>query len=398
MKLICRHWLIGRRWLPIAALVTATAALAACSSSNTSSTAPAGASASSSSGSVPAGVAKAQQMVTQYESLTTQYQIPSKSLSGVSGFAGRTVYFIPFDANIPAFAIDAAGMKAAAAKAGLKFAECNGQDTPTVMAACVGQAVGQNAAGIVLDAIPYGMVQNALDGAKGKGIPIVIADQYPPSGTTSNNQVAYVPSVVDQPSQVAWWLIAASKGTANVLIGEQGDVPSSVAYVQNSLPIYKKYCPGCTVKVGQITTTMTTTQVQSTVSTQLLSDPSARYYYLEFEASLQPTLGSIRQSGKSSGIDLAVAGGTVNGLGLLKSGGGVNAVVVVDDPYEGWALVDETLRMMTKTGPVTETIPSRLFTAGNIGSIQVTTADQASGVWFGDNSYQSQFATLWGVG
>ena len=31
-------------------------------------------------------------------------------------------------------------------------------------------------------------------------------------------------------------------------------------------------------------------------------------------------------------------------------------------------------------------------------SIQVTTAAQASGDWFGDNSYQSQFAQLWGLG
>ena len=44
-----------------------------------------------------------------------------------------------------------------------------------------------------------------------------------------------------------------------------------------------------------------------------------------------------------------------------------------------------------------ETFPSRLFTAQNIGSIQVTTAAQASGAWFGDTSYQSAFEKLWGV-
>jgi ribose transport system substrate-binding protein len=53
--------------------------------------------------------------------------------------------------------------------------------------------------------------------------------------------------------------------------------------------------------------------------------------------------------------------------------------------------------MMTKSGPANETFPSRLFTAQNIGSIQVTPAAQASGVWFGDSSYTSDFAKLWGV-
>ena len=53
---------------------------------------------------------------------------------------------------------------------------------------------------------------------------------------------------------------------------------------------------------------------------------------------------------------------------------------------------------MTRSGPATETFPSRLFTSQNIGSIQVTTGAQASGDWFGDNSYPSQFAQLWGLG
>jgi ribose transport system substrate-binding protein len=46
---------------------------------------------------------------------------------------------------------------------------------------------------------------------------------------------------------------------------------------------------------------------------------------------------------------------------------------------------------------VAETFPSRLFTAQNIGSIKVSPAEQASGAWFGDTSYQSAFKTLWGI-
>jgi len=94
----------------------------------------------------------------------------------------------------------------------------------------------------------------------------------------------------------------------------------------------------------------------------------------------------------------AVAAGTVDGLGLLKSGSLVKAVVVVDEAYEGWALTDEILRMATKTAPVNETIPTRLFTKQNIGTIQITTADQASGAWFGSTSFEGEFAKLWGVG
>ena len=39
----------------------------------------------------------------------------------------------------------------------------------------------------------------------------------------------------------------------------------------------------------------------------------------------------------------------MNGLGLLKSGSLVKAVVVVDEAYEGWAITDQILRMATGT-------------------------------------------------
>jgi ribose transport system substrate-binding protein len=388
-----RRWM---RWLAPGAALTAAALLAACSSSSSSSTSASSSSSPSATSSTSAGLAAAQKMVAQLEGTTSTYPVPTADVSGVSKFAGRTVFYIPLDAHIPGFVVTAATMQVALAKAGLKFQECDGQGNPTAIASCVSQAQGVNAAGIVLDAIPYGMAQNALDGAKGKGIPIVIADQY--SQAQSTNQVAYVQGVVDQPSQIAYWLIANSGGKANAIIGEEEDSPSSIAYVQNALPIFKQDCPGCHIVVKPITASMSDQQITASVTSNVQTDPTAQYYYTEFEDSLQDTVSGIQAAGKASTVGVAVAGGSVNGLGLLKGGQLVKAVVAVDQPYAGWALTDEVLRMMTKSGPVSETFPSRLFDSANIGSIQVTSAAQDSGAWFGDDSYQASFEKLWGVG
>jgi ribose transport system substrate-binding protein len=338
----------------------------------------------------------AQNQVAKLSATTSTYPVPTASVSGVSKFKGRTVYYIPLIQQIPTFVVAAGSMKQALAKAGLSLQVCNGQGQPSAIAACVQQAVGARAAGIVTDAIPYGMAQNAFDAAKAKGVPIVVADQYPPAGTTNTDQVSYVSGVVDMPSRIAWWMIADSKGKANAIIAEEADSPSSVQFVVNSLAIYKSYCPGCTITVKKITAS-TTSLLASATSSNLLAAPGVTYYYTEFEDSLQPTIQGIQQSGRS-GIALSVAAGTVDGLGLLKGNSVVKAVVVVDEPYEGWALTDEILRMMTKSGPVTETIPSRLFTKQNIGSIPVTPTAQSSGQWFGDMSFQDGFAKLWGAG
>jgi ribose transport system substrate-binding protein len=392
-----------KRLLASGGAIAAAVTLAACGSNSSSSTSAgsgssAGSSSSASSGSgTPAGLTKAQSMVTQLEATTTSYPVPTAKIAGVSALAGKTVYYIPLVAAIPGFAVTASTMKVALAAAGLKLQVCDGQGNPSSISNCVKQAEGASAAGIITDAIPYGMAQNAFDGAKSKNIPIIIADQYPPSASTTNtDQVTYVPGVVDQPSQVAWWVIASSQGKANIIIAQEADSPSSLQYVTNSLSIYKANCPGCTVTTKNITAS-SDNQLASDTATNLLTHPSADYYYTEFEDSLDPTVQGIQQAGKSSSVSLSVAGGSVDGLGRLKSGSAVKAVVAVDQAYAGWALTDEILRLASKSAPVTETFPSRLFTSDNIGSIQVTPAAQSSGDWFGDTSYQSSFKALWGV-
>ena len=375
----------------VAAAVAVLALAAGCGSNGSGAS-----TASAAPGADSAGLAKATDEVAKLTATTAKYAIPSASVSGVSTFKGRTVYYIPLVQQIPGFVVTADAMKAALTAAGLSLQVCNGQGQPSAIAACVQQAVGAGAAGIVLDAIPYGMVQNALDAAKAKGVPIVVADQLLPAGTTNDNQVAYVPGVVDQPTQIAWWMIADSKGTANAVIAEEGDSPSAKQYVTDSLAVYQTYCPGCKITV-KVITAATDSLLASATSSNLLANPDAKYYYTEFEDSLQATVQGIQQSGRASSVAVSVAGGSVNGLGLLKGDTGVKAVVAVDQAYAGWALSDQVLRMMTKSGPAEETFPSRLFTKDNIGSIQVTGAAQASGEWFGDDSYKSSFTKLWGL-
>jgi ribose transport system substrate-binding protein len=398
--------LIWKKWLVPGTALAAAVLLAACSSSSSSTTGTtSGSSSASTSASAgaptspaDAGVALAQQTVTKLEATTSSYPVPTASVPGVSKLKGRTVFYIPLLQDVPTFAVAAQTMKAALTRAGLKLQVCDGQAQPTAVAACVQQAVGAGAAGIVLDAIPYGMAYSALNAAVAKGVPVLVADQVPqPASTPNTDHVSYLPGAQDQASQIAWWTIADSNGKANGIIAEEIDNPSSIAAVTDSLAIYKKYCPACVITVKQISASTTALEAAA-ASSNLQTHPDATYYYTEFEDSLQPTIQGIQQDGKASAISLSVGAGTVNGLGLLKSGPLVKAVVVVDEAYEGWALTDQILRMATGTAPVQETIPTRLFTTQNIGTIQVTTADQASGVWFGDTSFENDFAKLWGVG
>ena len=393
-----RTW---KRLAAPAAAVTAAALIAACSSSTSSSSSTASSSsaaASAPSSSAPAasaGVADAQAMVAQFEAAPS-HPVPAAPVKGVPALKGKTVYYVPLVQQIPGFVLTAAALKTALSQVGLKLQVCNGQAQPSAVAACIGQASGAGAAGIILDAIPYGMAANAITSATGKGVPVIVSDQLPPTpGAKSTGKLAYALGAPYQPNDIAYWTIADSAGKANTIIAEAADSPSSIQYVTTSLSIYKKDCPACTIVVKQVSESAAA-QMASATSSFLLADPSATYYYTEFEDSLQPALQGIQTSNRTS-INLSVAGGSVDGLGLLAKGGPVKAVVAVDQTYAGWALADEILRMATKSAPVSVLYPTRLFTKQNIGSIQVTTAAQASGAWFGSNSYQAAFKKGWGV-
>ena len=399
-----RTW---KRLAAPAAALTAAALLAACSSSSSSSSSTASSSSASSSSAASgsasstasaatSGVAAAQAQVSKFEA-APDHTVPTTPVTGVSALKGKTVYYVPLLQNISGFVLTAAALKTALGKVGVKLQVCNGEAQPSAVAACVQQATGASAGGIILDSIPYGMAANAINAANAKGIPVIVSDQYPPTANAkSTDKLDYAVGAPNQPTDIAYWTIANSGGNASTIIAENADSPSSVQYVTNSLAVYKQYCPSCKVTVKQIQEAAAS-QMASDTSSFLLADPSATYYYTEFEDSLQPALQGIQSSNKSS-VSLSVAGGSVFGLGLLAKGTGpVRAVVAVDQTYAGWALADQILRMGTKAAPVDVNYPTRMFTKDNIGSIQVSPAAEAAGSWFGSTAYQAQFAKLWGV-
>jgi ribose transport system substrate-binding protein len=398
-----RTW---KRLAAPAAAITAAALLAACSSSSSSSSSTASsspvasstasASTSPSASPVSAGVTDAQAQVKAFEAIPS-HPVPTAPIKGIAALKGKTVYYVPLVQQISGFILTAAALKTALSKVGVKLQVCNGEAQPSVISACIGQATGAGAAGIILDSIPYGMGANAINAATAKGVPVIISDQLPPTPSSkSTDKLAFALGAPYQPNDIAYWTIANSGGNANMIVAEEADSPSAIQYIVNAETIFAKDCPGCKVTVKQIQQTAEATWASAT-SSFLLADPDADYYYTEFEDSLQPALQGIQTSNRT-GINLSVAGGTVDGLGLLAKGTGpVKAVVAADQNYAGWALADEALRMATKTAPVDVIYPTRLFTKDNIGSIQVTTTAQASGAWFGNTAYQAAFAKDWGI-
>jgi ribose transport system substrate-binding protein len=343
-----------------------------------------------------AGLAHAEQVVKEYSSKVTTYKTPTVPIEHIARAKGKTVMYIPL-VPVAAFSIIGSSMKTALAKAGVKTTICNGEGTPTSIEACINQAVSDHDAGIVTDSIPYQLAADAFASASKKGVNVLITDQEGVAGT-SGKHLAYLPGDTDEPTLMADWIIADSKGTADVIVGEEPDSPSAIAYVTRGLqPEFKKYCPGCSVDTIQIP--LNYSQIPSTVSSAINADPTATYYYGEFEDQMQGALGGIEQAGKAGSMKVSFATATLAGLQNMKEHNQVYAEMGVDIVYQGWANADDILRMIVGQ-PVLpqENEPERLFTRANVGNLSLISQAQASGQWFGTpNGFDAGFEKAWGV-
>jgi ribose transport system substrate-binding protein len=374
-----------------AAAAAALLAVAACSSSPAATTSSAKTTASS-------GVRHAQAAVSAAETPLKSYPVPDKPLSGVSSLRGKTIYYIPITEQSPQFAITAAALKQALSAAGLHLQECNGNSNPASISACFNQAIGASAGGIITDSIPYVLAANAFSAALAKHIPVLITDQVPDPAHPAGNGLAYLEGAgPEQLLAVANWIIANSDGKAKVLIDESTDSPSTIAYVAGAQKEFKTYCPGCTVTINKISSA-NFALIPSSTSSALLRTPKVDYVVSEFDQYLEPILGGVQQSGKAASVRGVSAAATLSGLQMLAKKSFLYADVGQASAYQGWASADSIMRMMLHQPVQINTIPIRIFTRANVGSVALTTAAADSGAWFGPATYQAQFKKLWGVG
>jgi ribose transport system substrate-binding protein len=382
----------------VTAMVIASIALTACGSSSNNSSSGGGATGESTtaSSSTATGVAEAAKEVKRLMAPEQPYKIASEPID-TSKLAGKTVVYIPVVLNAPSFQEDLAALREALGKVGVHVQACDGGGNPTQVSACVTQALGSGASGIVTDAVPYDLAKNAFDGVRSKGVPLLITNQIIPQGTKQTSKFAYVEGPSQQNQYLSDWIIADSNGTANTLIGMISDTESSKAYIEElTVPNFEQKCPECEVSVAEVSVAAYQ-RVAPIMSAALLKDPNADYVMPQFEAVLPGTQEAIQQAGRMGQVKVASASVELDEMKQIGQEGGLAAAIGVDKAFMGWADADQIMRMMTGMSPFEYEVPVRLFTEQNIGSVELTDAANSSGEWFGSTKFKQEFQELWGV-
>lgn len=324
----------------------------------------------------------------------SSYTVPSEAID-VKPLAGQTIYYIPIIQQAPTFKVISDVMSSALAAAGLKLQICNGNANPSSVSACIDQAVGAKAAGIVLDSIPYGFAGNALGSAQAKGVPVLIADQLPDPAHPASATLGYLTGHSQEMVEtIAKWIIVNSDGKAVVVTNEVTDNSLAVTSVENAQSVFKSACPGCTATINKISSANFQLVAPST-SAAILKTPGVNYVISEYDNFLQPTIGGVQQSGKSASIKVVSTSATLASIQAMSEGKGPAADVGQSSAFQAWANSDAILRLALKKPVPAYDIPYRLFTADNVHSIKATSEAEASGEWFGPTDFPAQFKAIW---
>ncbi len=342
--------------------------------------------------------ATAQEKVDQASQPVDTFDAPGDPVPGVDKLKGETVYFVPATYQVPVFQAVAASLGSALGAAGIDLEICDGKSNPANMASCIQQGIDAKAGAIVTGSIPQDLASVAFESAQRAGIPIVNT-MTAPAGPGDPTRVAYLtPDYIGLQSLSANWVIADSGAAAKVLYVQITDTPATTIWAeQGALATYQDNCPDCEVTVVKANTGQFD-KLPSLVTSELTKNPDIDYVQTEVDFAVQPVVEGL-QAANATSVKIASMDGVLATLQMLAGGQLVNSEVGFNADALAWYAADQALRMMAgQPSNANVAFPyQRIFTAGNIGDLDLSPEAEKTGAWYGSTDYQDGFKQLWGL-
>jgi ribose transport system substrate-binding protein len=280
----------------------------------------------------------------------------------------------------------AAGAAEAGKQMGWTVRTVDGKSDPSVWNSAIQDAVAAKADGIILDAVPPALVQNALAKAKSAGVPLVSV--FNPVPEDPGSVFDYVrPDHAEQGRLMADWVAADSSGKANVLVVRAPEFPELLERHEGFTKELASACPGCKV-AGTVDMTLATMaqRLPQAVISALQRNPDIDYIVAPIDSAATFVSEGVRSAGKADKVKVSGYEGDPDAVARVRDGD-VQAATIADPPeWMGWQAMDALARAFAGQEPETVKVPSRLLVADN--------APDTEG-WQGDLDFRQQLEQLW---
>ena len=385
----------SRRRVTIAVVAASILVLPACSSEGSS-----GATTEPGSGSSAAAVPAAVTAAVDAAYAGTSGPLPTSS-PAIS--PGHDVWVVSAFQQVSGLAKIASEIQAGAKVLGWKSSVCDGQNDPAQWATCVRQATAAGADTIVLAGVDCAPVAQPLADAKKAGVLVAGISAFDCSDPSQGGSAALFDvspsygeeftSTADYFTKVgklrADYVIAKTQGKAQVLhVAFQGVAIGD--YLAKGFTEELKTCPGCKVVGTVAITPADIPNLRQKFDSGYLQAASADAVAVDLDFMLALGVQQSLEAAKVS--DKVVLGGecTVDTVGFMRAGGGVNACIGFSNGRTAWSLLDSVNRTYQKQPTVRSTIGWQLYDATNKDSWP---ADKQP--FEGPVDYRAGYTALW---
>jgi ribose transport system substrate-binding protein len=343
------------------------------------------------------GIAEAQKLVNQY-SQAPKWKPPGKPFDA-SKAKGKSIWYVSLSLSIPFEQYMAQGIKQGAALVGAKGVGFDGKFSANDAARGIRLAVQSKASVIMLGGVEPSLVGPALNDAKKAHIPVIMVNTQDPGPLRSD----YPPAVTGMATHSFSWpgraeadfITVDSKGKAKILFVSTTDLPHITGPEKDAfLSETKRVCPGCEVDVMGVTSGQWN-QLTTKTASYIRAHPDVQYIVPDFDGMVIFALPGVHSAHAQSHVKIVSFNATPSVMKALKNHDVVVAETGGPNLLQGWALADQGLRVAAGYKPLPDIgIKDRLFTAANIGSINLNAQEST---WYGKTDYIAAYKKLWGV-
>jgi ribose transport system substrate-binding protein len=338
-------------------------------------------------------IAEANEAVARYAQKVTAWDGPT---SGPKAAEGKTIVVLAGDMKNGGILGVTTGVEEAAAKIGWTVRVLDGAGSIQSRTAAFGQALALQPDGIIINGFDAVEQQAALQQARDAKIPLVSWHAGPVIGPDEANGIfTNVSTDAMQVSEVAAkWAFADAGGKPGVVIFTDSTYAIAIAKADRIKETIEKL--GGTVLEYVDTPIADTSNRMPTLTTSLLQKYGASWthalaindIYFDF---MGPSLAAAGIAGDGAPKAVAAGDGSESAYQRIRSG--QYQAVTVAEPLnlQGWQLIDELNRAVSKVEWSGYTSPLHVVTKANISS-----DGGDKNIFDPGNGYRDQYAKIWG--
>jgi ribose transport system substrate-binding protein len=309
---------------------------------------------------------------------------------------GKVVWTIPTSSTVPVIKLENDAITAAMKNVGVQVMNYSTDGSPDSWVSAMNQAIGHKANLIIIEGIDTKLIGPQLRAAQSAHIPVIW-------DWAIEGPVSKVAPDVTVTNPLPFTISAKLMGELAVLqTGSKANVELYGLTTQRQDPVYKNgiksaltaSCHACSI-TGYTNAPIQNWSTHLTEQTRNLiaSHPKVNVILPFYDGMVEFVAPGVTEAGAGGKVRIITHDGTPAVLDLIRTGNVVTADVGYSLSWQGWAVSDQALRILTGTKPLTnEDIPVRIWTKQNI--LQATGPNDENGY---GNSYVAMYERLWGV-